>query len=252
MLGNLKDFLSVVQEGLTSNNNLRQTLQEVQKVTGIFKEKQKVATEDKVNYGTGGALLEKYQDAWVEIHGNADSNSKAADEVDKLILELHQETSSRLKSAHDLAQGLSHIPALTAAVAECMDSMKTLQALMKTVEEELVEFEDIVEKSKQENWKLDHQYHLTLYKEKKMASLEEVRNKLARENTEKSIEKEKQQIANLQVKREDSEMAFKYDVAKYLANGNLPTVPKPVSSKVTLEQIQLDEDKTDLEKFLDS
>ncbi|KAG6449296.1 hypothetical protein O3G_MSEX005978 [Manduca sexta] len=251
MLGNLKEFISVVQDGLASNNNLRQTLQEVQKVTNIFKEKQRVPVESKVNYGAGGALLEKYQEQWAELHGNADANAKAADEVDKLILELHEETKKKLKSAQDLAQSLSHLPGLTMSVAQCMDSIKNLQNSIKAVEEELVEFEDIVERSKMENWKLDHQYHLTLYKEKKMVALDNVRNKLAKENTELGHEREKRQLAELQARRENSAIAFQQDVAKYLISGSLPAGPQP-PPKVTLEQIQLDNDSTDLEKFLDS
>lgn len=168
MLGNLKEFISVVQDGLSSNNNIRQTLQEVQKVTNIFKDKQKVTQVSKVNYGAGGALLEKYQEEWATVHDNADKNAKAAAEVDKLILELHETTKVRLQSANELAHNLALIPTLTAAVAQCIDSLKNVEGLLKTVEEELVEFEDIVERSKMENWKLDHHYHLTMYKEKKM------------------------------------------------------------------------------------
>ncbi|KAH9635628.1 hypothetical protein HF086_007698 [Spodoptera exigua] len=251
MLGNLKDFISVVQDGLTSNNNIRQTLQEVQKVTNIFKDKQKVAHESKVNYGAGGALLEKYQEEWAKIHENADTNAKAADDVDKLILELHEEAKKRLQSANELAQNLSLIPTLTASVAECMDSLKNVQGLLKSVEDELVEFEDIVERSKMENWKLDHHYHLTMYKEKKMAALEEVRNKLARENSQRNTEREKQQLAELQARREQSSNAFQQDVAKYLASGTI-AISQPSTPKITLEQIQLDDDNSDLEKFLDS
>lgn len=168
MLGNIKEFISVVQDGLASNNNLRQTLQEMQKVTNLFKEKQRVVNESKVNYGAGGALLEKYQEEWAEMHGNADANAKAADEVDKLIVELHELTKHKLSSAVEFNQCLSHLSNLTATVAQCMDSLRNVQSLMKSVEEDLVEFEDIVERSKMENWKLDHHYHLTLYKEKKM------------------------------------------------------------------------------------
>lgn len=168
MLGNLKEFISVVQDGLTSNNNIRQTLQEVQKVTGIFKDKQKVAHESKVNYGAGGALLEKYQNEWANIHENADANARAADEVDKLILDLHEKTKVRLQNASELAYNLTLIPNMTASVAQCIDSLKNVEVLLKTVEDELVEFEDIIERSKMENWKLDHHYHLTMYKEKKM------------------------------------------------------------------------------------
>lgn len=169
MLGNLKDFITVVQDGLASNNNIRQTLQEVQKVTNIFKDKQKVHSESKVNYGAGGELLEKYQQDWVELHGNADNNAKAADQVDKLILELLEIANLRFQSANEMAQTLSCLPSLTMSVAQCIDSVKTVQGLLKTVEEELVEFEDIVERNKMDKWKLDHHYQLTLYKEKKMS-----------------------------------------------------------------------------------
>ncbi|XP_021197656.2 dysbindin protein homolog [Helicoverpa armigera] len=251
MLGNLKDFISVVQDGLASNNNIRQTLQEVQKVKNIFKDKQKFAHESKVNYGAGGALLEKYQEDWAKIHENADNNAKAADEVDKLIVELHEVTKKRLQSANELAHNLSFIPSLTASVAECMDSLKNVQEMLKSVEEELVEFEDIVERSKMENWKLDHHYHLTMYKEKKMVALEEVRNKLAKENSQLNYERERQQLAELQSRREQSSNAFQQDVAKYLASGTI-TTSQPSTPKITLEQIQLDDDRTDLEKFLDS
>lgn len=174
MLGNLKEFISVMQDGIASNNNIRQTLLEVHKVTNIFN-KDKPAdlprAESQVNYGAGGELLDKYQEQWVAIHDNAEKNAKAAEEVDKMILEIHEVIERRLNSAKELAQNLAYIPTLTAKVAEVMDSLKNIQGLIKTTEEELVEFEDIVERSKMENWKLDHQYHLTLYKEKKMCKL---------------------------------------------------------------------------------
>ncbi|XP_045455746.1 dysbindin [Melitaea cinxia] len=251
MLGNLKEFLSVVQDGLTSNNNLRQTLQEVQKVKNIFRDKQKVTSESKVNYGAGAKLLEKYQEDWAELHENADKNSKAAEEVDKLILELHETTKARLQSATELAQNLSQLPNLTASVAQCMNSLKNVQTLLTEVENQLVEFEDIVERSNMEKWKLDHHYQLALYKEKKMAGLEEIRNQLAKQNLEKNYEMEKRQLAELQAKRDRSAIAFQSDMAKYLASGNVPVAPSS-PPKVTLEQIQLDDDRSDLEKFLES
>ncbi|XP_045762597.1 dysbindin protein homolog [Maniola jurtina] len=251
MLGNLKEFISVVQDGLTYNNNLRQTLQEVQKVKNIFRDKQKVSSESKVNYGAGGALLAKYQQEWSEIHENADRNAKAADEVDKLITELYETTKTRLQSATELAHNLAHLPNLTVTVAQCVDSLKNVQTLLSDVENQLVEFEDIIERSNLEKWKLDHHYQLTLYKEKKMAGLEEIRNKLSKENLEKNSILERQQLAELQTKRENSAAAFQSDIAKYLASGNVPVVPS-TPPKVTLEQIQLENDNTDLEKFLES
>ncbi|CAH2097626.1 unnamed protein product [Euphydryas editha] len=251
MLGNIKEFISVVQDGLTSNNNLRQTLQEVQKVKNIFRDKQKITSESKVNYGAGGKLLEKYQEEWAELHENADKNAKAAEKVDKIILELHETTKLRLQSATELAQNLVQLPNLTASVAQCMDSLKNVQTLLTEVENQLIEFEDIVERSNMEKWKLDHHYQLTLYKEKKMAGLEEIRNQLAKQNLEKNYEIEKRQLAELQTKRENSAMAFQSDMAKYLASGNVP-IPPSSPPKFTLEQIQLDDDRSDLEKFLES
>lgn len=171
MLGNLKDFITVVQDGLAANNNIRQTLQEVQKVTNIFKDKQKVHSESKVNYGAGGELLEKYQKDWAELHANADTNAKAAEQADKLILELLEIANMRFQSTHEMVQTLTHLPSLTVAVAQCMDSVRNVHSLLNTVEEELVEFEDIVERNKIEKWKLDHHYQLTLYKEKKMGKI---------------------------------------------------------------------------------
>lgn len=171
MLGNIKEFISVVQDGLASNNNLRQTLQEVQKVKNIFKDRQKVSSgtsDSKVNYGAGSVLLEKYQTEWAELHENADKNAKAADDVDKVIIEIHETTNSKLQNATELAQNLALLPSLTVSVAQCVESLKNIQTLLRDVENQLVEFEDIVERSNMEKWKLDHHYHLTLYKEKKM------------------------------------------------------------------------------------
>ncbi|XP_013182342.1 PREDICTED: dysbindin [Papilio xuthus] len=251
MLGNLKDFISVVQDGLSSHNNLRQTLQEVHKVTNIFKDKQKVANESKVNYSAGGEILEKYQNDWVDIHANAEKNAKAADEVDKLIKELHGITNTRVKSYKDFSQALSQLPAVTASVAQCADGLRNLKILLHDVEEQMVEFEDMIERRKMEKWKLDHHYQLTLYKEKKMTELEEIRSKLAKENSEQNMERERKRLAELQAKRENSSIAFQKDIAIYLSSGSVPH-KLPSSPNITLEQIQLEDDKTDLEKFLDS
>lgn len=55
------------------------------------------------------------------------------------------------------------------------------------------------------------------------ASLEETRIKLARDNSMQNHEREKQQLAELQAKREHSAVAFQQDMAKYLASGSIPT-----------------------------
>ncbi|XP_050671662.1 dysbindin protein homolog [Leptidea sinapis] len=250
MLGNLKDLISIVQDGLSSSNNLRNTLQEVQKVTNIFKDKQKVFIESKVNLAAGSALLEKYQGDWAEIHENADKNAKAAEEVDKLIIELHEVSMKKLKCTYELGNNLSILPGLTASVAQCMDAIKNVQILLKDVEHQLVEFEDIIERSKMEKWKLDHQYQLSLYKDKKMAKLEEARAKLTKENEMLSQERERKLLAELQAKRDNIAAAFQSDVAKYLSSGSLPISSGP--PQTSLEQIQLDDDHTDLEKFLET
>lgn len=54
-------------------------------------------------------------------------------------------------------------------------------------------------------------------------ALEEVRNKLAKENTQLNYEREKIQLAEYQAKREQSSIAFQQDVARYLAGGSLQT-----------------------------
>ncbi|CAH2057134.1 unnamed protein product, partial [Iphiclides podalirius] len=84
-----------------------------------------------------------------------------------------------------------------------------------------------------------------------MATLEEIRMKLSKENSEQNIEKEKKQLAELQAKRENSAIAFEIDVAKYLTSGSIPTKSTSLP-KISLEQIQLEDDNTDLEKFLES
>ncbi|KAL4708665.1 hypothetical protein ACJJTC_008191 [Scirpophaga incertulas] len=251
MFGNFKEFISVVQNGLTSNSNLWQSLEEVQKVKNIFRDRQKVPVNTSVNYSAGGALLEKYQDQWAELHENADNNAKAADEVDRLILEIHESTKAKLNSANELSRCLSSLPNLTASVAQCMDSLKNVTALLEAVEEELVNFEDIVERSKMESWKLDHHYHLSLYKEKKLLALEDIRSELAKKNTEEYHERERQQLAELQARRDNSSAAFKQDMTKFRTSGSIPSNPC-TSSEITLDQVQLEEDRSELEKFLDA
>lgn len=46
--------------------------------------------------------------------------------------------------------------------------------------------------------------------------------KLAKENSEQNVEKERRQLAELQAKRENSAAAFENDVAKYLTSGSIP------------------------------
>ncbi|GBP49763.1 Dysbindin protein homolog [Eumeta japonica] len=254
MLGNIKEFISVVQDGLSSNNNLRQTLQEVQKVKYIFKEKQKHAQEHetKVNFGAGGRLLEKYQQDWAELHENAVTSAVLADETDKVIRNIHGDVSLRLVHARDFCQSLANLPKLTAAIEECIDSLNNIQFLLKTVENELAELEDITDQSNMAKWKLDHHYHLSVYKEKKLVALEEIRGKLAKENADRTCKREKQQLAELQMRHNVSASAFQNDMANYLATG---IVPKPIvqsTPEVSLEQIQLDDNTADLNKFLES
>lgn len=180
MLGNLKEFMTLVQDGLTSNNNIRQTLQEVQKVTNLFNRDTKLPAEalsrsdSQVNFGAGGELLKKYQEDWVAIHDNAEKNAREAEKVDKIITDVCGTLEQRYDSINKLAYYLSCIPTLTATVAEVIDSMKNVQKLMKNVEEELLDYEDVLERVKMLNWKRDHQYHFAFYKDRKMGKIHNI------------------------------------------------------------------------------
>lgn len=169
MFGNIKNFIHNVQHGI-ANSDLVHSLQDLHTSIKVNREKFNPAINEKCNYSAGSQLLDKHQQQWAEMHENADRNAKAAEDVDSIIIELHEQANSRLVHAIDLAQSLANLPKLSAAVEDCIEGLQEVQTLLKVVEDELVDLEDVVEKSNMAQRKILHHRQFNLYKENKLGN----------------------------------------------------------------------------------
>lgn len=169
MFGNIKSFINNVQHGI-ANSDLVHSLQDLHTSIKVNREKLNPALHEKCNYSAGSKLLDKHQQQWAELHENADKNAKAADDVDRIIIELQEQANSRLVHAIDLAKSLVNLPKLSTAVEDCIEGLQEVQTLLKVVEEELLDLEVVVEKSNMAQRKILHHRQFNLYKENKLGN----------------------------------------------------------------------------------
>lgn len=101
-----------------------------------------------------------------------------AQEVDEQIGKLHKRL---LKRSRDIGQTgiiLTRLPEVIHAVGELSERIASLEVLFDSVENALIQFEDLVEIRELQDRQLDHRFQLALYKEKKLSMLQSFRSKL--------------------------------------------------------------------------
>ncbi|KAL0276937.1 UNVERIFIED_CONTAM: hypothetical protein PYX00_004395 [Menopon gallinae] len=207
---------------------------------------------DDVNLNAGTEILENYQTCWAELHEAAQENASKAQEVDQLIGKLHKRLQKQSRDIGQTGTILTRLPEVIYSVTELTERIASLEALFDSVENALIQFEDLVEIRELQDRQLDHRFQLALYKEKKLSMLQSFRINMTEKHAEKLKRHELKQLKLMKERQEAFEDQFKHDMEVYKETSTIPKIDTSSDKDDgKLEDIKLEpEDHKVLDEFL--
>ena len=146
-----------------------------------------------------------------------------AAELDERILEARKTAEKRLTDILDLNASLAIIPSIVDQFKACTEMIDEISSSMAEVEKKLMNLEDLVEVLQLQERQLDRRFEMAMYKEKKMAELDLVREKLAKEHAENVGRHEKGMMRIQQERQLVFQDAFQDDLKHYKETGSIPS-----------------------------
>uniref|UniRef100_A0A7G3AEX7 Putative dysbindin protein isoform x1 n=1 Tax=Lutzomyia longipalpis TaxID=7200 RepID=A0A7G3AEX7_LUTLO len=208
-----------------------------------------------INLYAGCDLLAINERQWTEIRDLNEQNAKKAADVDATILEIRDRTERTLTTIQDVNVTLAALPVVVTTLNGCVDVIKDVGAKCETLEKKLMELEDLLEVLELQEKQLDHRFEMAMYKEKKLAALEKVREELAKKHAD-SVMKHELKMRKVQQERQSVfQDAFQDDMKFYKEQGTIPKVETRVGErKLSLEEVELDDTDTKdaLDEFLNN
>lgn len=176
-----------------------------------------------INFDAGCALLERNEKVWEELHAANEVNAKKAENCDQLIANIADNINKSAIDLSDINVSLEAVPNLIKTITNCSTIMHEINAKCMDVEKQLFELEDLMEVLQLQEKQLDSKFEMAMFKEKKLANLEKVRQSLAVKHEDTVKESEKQMRA-LQVERQSVfQNAFESDLHYYKEVGKIPS-----------------------------
>lgn len=176
-----------------------------------------------INFDAGCALLERNEKVWEELHAANEINAKKAENCDQLIANITDNINKSAIDLSDINVSLEAVPNLITTIGNCSTIMHEINAKCMDVEKQLFELEDLMEVLQLQEKQLDSKFEMAMFKERKLASLERVRQRLAVKHEDTVKESEKQMRA-LQVERQSVfQNAFESDLNYYKEVGKIPS-----------------------------
>lgn len=134
--------------------------------TGDSPLKSKRPKQSPFNPTAGSAILQHFQNCWEELHGLNEDNALAADEVAALI----NQTSSAVKKSKEDIDMVSHVLTssnLTTNITQCLNQVCDLYQTCESIEQKLLELEDLLEETEYQQMVKRHRHHLDSYRARK-------------------------------------------------------------------------------------
>lgn len=176
-----------------------------------------------INFDAGCALLERNEKVWEELHAANEANAKKAANCDRVIETITDNINKSAIDLSDINVSLEAIPNLITTIGNCSTIMHELNAKCVDVEKQLFELEDLMEVLQLQEKQLDSKFEMAMFKERKLANLERVRQSLAVKHEDTVKETEKQMRA-LQLERQSVfQNAFESDLNYYKEVGKIPS-----------------------------
>ncbi|XP_023224973.1 dysbindin-like [Centruroides sculpturatus] len=245
MLENLRDKIINVQQDLSASLRSLTTGE-----SSSFRSNRTLNYRN-CNLNAGADLLHHYQCKWEDLHNIAEENAKTAENIDKLIGDVHKYSEEKLNAIQQLNSQLSLLPKLHNSIQALMTKIGELEGLFEEVESSILYLEDMIETQELQEKQLDYRFQLALFQKKKLAEYEQTKVKLAGEHAYKVLEFEQKQQSVLQERQEAFREAFEEEMNHYKAHGRIERISSCSSgSGVLLSDINLENDRTDLDAFL--
>jgi len=236
MLESFKEKINLIQEGLVGTVK-----------TGLIESTQPKNPREK---DAGAAVLQHYQDCWQSIHNGAEQTSRQADRCDRTISQLHAEYEKQWRHVSMLSWMVSELPELGRQVEKVMGDLANLGDLYSDVELALLTLEETLDARECQEKQLQQRFEMTMYQEKRRHELQELEvhlsNQYDRRMKELELEDDKKKTERQQVFHQK----FQEDLEKFQSTGFLE-VPLVRTQEMNLESVNLSEDESELEAFLD-
>ena len=200
----------------------------------------------------GSDLLNHYQNQWHELHGKNEQNANLAMQLAKSINQIDSETKKHHAIMSEFLYQLSTLPQIEKTISSIENELVKLKHQFFQIEQKLTLLEIDKQKQDFDKIKLDHQYQLAVYKEKRASEFETVKVRLALDHTKKVQEYEQQQQSILKERQEAFQAAFEEELNYYKTQGKIEKKEVKFDSPKIEEIIVADEaEEAALAKFLE-
>lgn len=258
MFGSIrKKFNDVIHEGIVISENLSTSYLKPSNSQNNFEvNRTELGIPTDINLTSGCALLEQNEKTWRNLHERNEANAIKATSTDETITRIKEKTEKLYIDLTDLNVCLNSIAALENNLQTCNDMITNIGTLCKSLETKLVELEDVTEELDLQSRQIEHKFQMSMYKEKKMVELEEVRKRFALKHAE-NVKQYENELKKIQQERQAVfQDAFQHDLEIYKEKGSIPKVEhlkkNTLEPELSLEEITLDDsaNKSELEEFL--
>ncbi|XP_028131515.1 dysbindin protein homolog [Diabrotica virgifera virgifera] len=202
-----------------------------------------------INVNAGAEILTHFQDQWEDLHkineDNARKSEKIALEIDKISTYV-----SDNKKNLGLINHILITSKLSTNIDKCLKNIQELYNTSQTIENDLIQLEDLIEQADFNKLKEEHEYHLTQYRSRKEDSLASFKTELNAKHLKTIEEYEMKKNAVLAERQQVFQDAFKSDLEMYKTSGAIPgRIQQKTQNSALLEEIQLDLDQNELDQF---
>lgn len=240
MFGNIrKKFNSVIQDGLALSENFRSGSGSSSTSPSPLGTENSLPTiksgvPTSINLCAGHELLDKNERNWNELHATNEKNSDKAREIDRRIVMIKLKTERMSTDLSDFNISLTQLPTVITSLKGCMETIEDIKEKCQTLDEKLFQLEDLLEVLDLQEKQLDHRFEMAMYKEKKLADLESVRQELAN-NHAANVREYENSLRKVQQERQMAfQDAFQDDLKVYKEKGVIPSKSRQLFSSIAL------------------
>ncbi|CAH1393031.1 unnamed protein product [Nezara viridula] len=199
----------------------------------------------------GAHLLSKYQHDWQDIHTLTEQNVTHAKAIDFQIEEVNRCFKLHWHAVKRFSSDVKNLNAILTHTEKALNEIGNIRTLIDEVFYLIVEVEDLIEENRLTNAMSNAKDKLLCHHENKLLSVDALKEKLAEDYKIrlKVIDEEKDQL-----KKKSFQMAekkFLEDINAYKESGMLPKRKKADEQLLKIEDIEIEQDLSILQQYLD-
>ncbi|XP_076045046.1 dystrobrevin binding protein dysbindin [Oratosquilla oratoria] len=242
MFESLRKNIQSVQDGITAS---------LQRLS-VSERSQAQTSGARVDVDAGSDLLNMYQMQWATMHHMAEQNAETAGEVDAGITAAANKCELQHGQVAELHTLLAHLPNIMAQLHSMLATIGSMRGLFEDVEGGLLGLQDVQEELELQEKTLDLRLNLALRREKDNHRLNAIKAELMEAYKQKVKNLEKRQAQDKLEREQVFQQQFHSDMQDFKEHGHIAKrESQEGNTSVQLEEVELDQDTTDLDKFLD-